>query len=681
MHLFPRSPRTFWLIFTLTFTALLVSSPGWTISKYEHLRSPRDTGTTSTSSSPSSGETSFKPNSTAATYPISVSSEMRAAFKVANDLYENRNWTAATGQFEQYLKKFSYNALSDAALYRLAEITDAQHQPEMSRSYLSQLIAKTPDAQWRERARFLLGRSFFEGSEYQNAYMTLAQVRSTYLESWQKIHYYSLLIRLDEKRKSRDALYPYYFLRLSDAYTAHSGTLPGSNLPWIVSQKDSDAFLSRWTRSEESMTQLPSEISQYAGGPAQAYSLFHVGYNYNRSGDTRAAYHYLKALVDRFPDHPNSTQARVFLDKIGNLAPNVKYSDGIQIGVILPLSGPYAQFGHAVLRGIRCASGDEVRCSDTSIFSLVVRDTEGEPELAKHIFSEFEKNDDISLAFGPMSSKASIALAPELDDHNDFALLSVAQGTLGQRFPNFFQATLTPETQVRHLVDEAMAKGLTNIGIFYPSNSYGQEMASLFERELTARGGKAVAKAGYRPDTGNAQDVSDAIRSLKAGVTYFGTGGASGFQALFIPDAQARTQKIARLLAADNISNIPLIGTNAWNGAPFAPDFVQLFPNSFFTDLFYTQDPRAETASFVKRFTQAFGHAPNALEALGYDLIRFANQAIQDSGKSRKSIKKALHNLKNYTGATALSGFSNNGEAITQVYILSPRDRGWARVK
>jgi branched-chain amino acid transport system substrate-binding protein len=263
-------------------------------------------------------------------------------------------------------------------------------------------------------------------------------------------------------------------------------------------------------------------------------------------------------------------------------------------------------------------------------------------------------------------------------DEKHLAVLDMAQGRVGEVLSNFFHVRLSPEVQVNRLVERAVSQGTKSIGIFYPKNSYGEAMASAFESALIARGGRVPARQSYAVTD---ESFEGAIRQLKLNVSYFAGSGANGFQALFIPDSNTRVKKMLKPLSDQNMTGIPLIGTNAWSGSPLSADLELLFPGSYFSDVFYAGDASPSSQHFVKVFTRAYGRTPTSLEAMAYDLIRAVNQALkQGGGKNRKSLREALSELKTYKGATTLQGFDGAGEARFQIYLLTQENGEWKRL-
>ncbi len=350
--------------------------------------------------------------------------------------------------------------------------------------------------------------------------------------------------------------------------------------------------------------------------------------------------------------------------------------EGFAVGLILPLSGPYAAFGSAILDGFQCGSGTDGKCGESTGIQLVIRDSAADPALAAQHFTELAKNPSIQAIFGPMSAKALEVMAPIMAEHKHLAVIGLAQTKTPPALPHYFQGVPTADMQTAAVARRAVAAGLSRIGIFYPNTPYGHDMADSFAASLSAAGGQVAARATYSPQ---ASDFSPAIRQLKLNVSYFSITNLSGFHAIFIPDAEHRVEAILPYLANHNLRAMPILGTNAWNGNPFPPILEAQFPGSFFPDLFSPNDPHAETQEFVKNFRASFGKTPSPLAAIGYDLIRIGKLALERGGsKDRDEFLKTLRTTGDYQGATTIRGFDESGKLKASFYLFTQQDGAWA---
>jgi ABC-type branched-subunit amino acid transport system substrate-binding protein len=198
-----------------------------------------------------------------------------------------------------------------------------------------------------------------------------------------------------------------------------------------------------------------------------------------------------RALLAAWPDSPWAADARAVLDRLGRLnsvKPRV-------IGVAVPLSGQFKRWGEVILQGIALA------LPEGSGFTVVVRDTRGEPDGAAAAIEQLALDEQAILVVGGVSSGEAERAAATADELQlPFISLS-RQENVTDAGPWVFQNMLTASAQARALADLFMGKrGLRRFAVMYPAVPYGHELASAFWDEVEARGGEVRAAETYPID-------------------------------------------------------------------------------------------------------------------------------------------------------------------------------------
>jgi len=209
------------------------------------------------------------------------------------------------------------------------------------------------------------------------------------------------------------------------------------------------------------------------------------------------------------------------------------------LGVVLPLSGDFAEFGEASLRGILLAAGvfetGDAIALDGAVDSgvdaasgalggiepdrgdgpdvrLVVRDTGGDPARAAEAVRELAGREDVLAIVGPIFSDEALAAA-EAADSAGVPLVTLSNREDVTRGRSFVLRTrTTPGDEVNVLVNHAVDRlSATRFGVLYPKTRYGRGMRKLYWDAILARGGKLVAMAGYSPEE---TDFSAVIKEM-----------------------------------------------------------------------------------------------------------------------------------------------------------------------
>ncbi len=613
-----------------------------------------------------------------ATYPAEVNEAMQSAFNEAEALYKSKEYDQALSLYQNYLTSFAYNKLADEALYKIGKIFFIKKERANAILKFEELAQKTPDPAWQAKAYYMAGYTAMTGEDWEKAQSSFGRVAESFLSAKFKIHYYSLKIELGQKRGLSQSDLDYYFLRLVDTYQENPDLERADlEVPHLISSEQASQRLRSFVTSPLSADSLPNWFSDYPEGFCRPYVDYKWGKVSYEAGRTREARKKLSRFVHAYPKHEYTESAKKILRALGGETP-VDLGEGkeIKIGVVLPLTGPQETYGRAILWGIECAVGNHEGCEeapytisgDGQRVSLLVKNSGSTPDEVTAMVDELVSA-DVSAIIGPISGPLAEAAAKRAQEHK-VVLLPITQKTGIMGVGDYiFQMGYTSNQQIEDLVKKARDRGIRSFGVFYPNISYGQEMAELFSTAVRASGGRVVVKASYDPGSA---DMQDQARRLKTGLTRFSEGsGKAGFGALFIPDSYRSVNRVAEGLQFVSVEGIPLLGTNAWNDARLALTSAESYPGSFFMDVFFAGSEDPTTVKFASAYRQAFGRSPTSLEALGFDAVRFVQQAIETAGNLKSSkIREALSSMTSLQGVTRIRSFTSGSGPVVEPYML-----------
>ena len=177
------------------------------------------------------------------------------------------------------------------------------------------------------------------------------------------------------------------------------------------------------------------------------------------------------------------------------------------IGVLLPLSGTFADAAEAVRDGILlahyAADGDRPR--------ITVHDTGDEPETAREALAE-AREAGADAVLGPLTREAVRALAEaELDDETPILALNRLEGLDGEPPPRLYRFPLEPEAEARQAAEYALARGWREAVVLTPDGSWGDRIRDAFEAAYEDGDGIVLQSVRYDPDDA---DHSGALREV-----------------------------------------------------------------------------------------------------------------------------------------------------------------------
>ncbi len=419
-------------------------------------------------------------------------------------------------------------------------------------------------------------------------------------------------------------------------------------------------------------------VKDYPRSKLIGQAFYGLGYSLYRSGNINDARRTLKSAISRPEISLNyKVKSELLIDTITALSTSLDRDDNsVSIGAVLPLKGAFAAFGEDALRGIMLAThvfgsenGREVE--------LRVEDSGGSDKTASNAVRRLDRDKKVMGMIGPLlSTTAQAAATTAQRTHLPTIVLSQKQG-----IPNtgdyVFRNFMTAARQARVIAEHAVTiMEHEKIGILYPDNTYGENLARNFKKAVLAAGGSVPRLQSYPPgkkDFGQELKKFFGIevekkrigRRFEAKYTI-----TAKMDALYIPDNYATVAQIAPYLAYYNIKDVQLLGSNEWNSARLTKLAGRNVNGAVFVDGFHQTSERDKTAGFVRNFTEAYGYTPGILEAEAYDSTLILLQAITGDSPSRQLVKKNLKETKDFEGATGRISFNPSGEAVKELFLL-----------
>src|SRR3990170_4202294 len=361
-----------------------------------------------------------------------------------------------------------------------------------------------------------------------------------------------------------------------------------------------------------------------------------------------------------------------------------------KIGIILPLSGRYAQFGEQALKGALLAAdifearshgskepGDQANIQPMHV-EVLVKDTQGDPIASAKAVEELTLNENVVGIIGPLLSiTATDTARKEQELRTPIITLSQKEG-LTNTGHYIFRNFLLPSEQAKAIAAYAISKlKHKKFAILYPNSPYGIELAHLFKEEVKKSNGEIAAEEHYKE--GQTYFGKEIVKLFKIKETEKKEGRrlvktfetTVAVDALYIPDYFDIIGLIAPHLAYYNVKDVKLLGANGWNSPKLVELAGKYVEGAVFTDGFFTGSKREAVSRFINDFKNLYGTEPGIIAAQAYDATRMMAEAILSGNGKRDEARNYLANLKKFRGVTGDIAFDSNREAIKELFILS----------
>jgi len=390
--------------------------------------------------------------------------------------------------------------------------------------------------------------------------------------------------------------------------------------------------------------------------------------------DVRAA----RAALDNLPrrlSEGDEAERAVLLARAADMAGEASAT----LGLVLPLSGPYAKVGESMLRGVTLAAG--LYEEKPSQLHVMVRDSGGEAARAAAAVSELTTA-GVAAVIGPVRSAEAVAAAPPAEAAHVPLLSFARRDDIADLGDYVFRLGLTPGDQAAALVRWCMqARGCKRFAILYPADEYGTSFKNLFWDAVEAQGGSVVGVERYKPGAvdwqpdnklrRHAADNADKLALPK----YQGLPPYVDFDAVFIPDDAPSVGLILPQLRFFDVRDPVYLGGSGWNDPVLVKIAGRESTRAVFTDEFFVSSARPEVAEFVRRYAATYGGAPDEYAAEGYDaaaLLRFV--LAGGDTPSGQVLRDRLLRVSGFPGVSGVQAFDGSGGAKKSLEFLTVRE-------
>ena len=173
----------------------------------------------------------------------------------------------------------------------------------------------------------------------------------------------------------------------------------------------------------------------------------------------------------------------------------VSAQEPLKIGMVLEMSGAFADFGMQMMNGARAymkVHGDTVAGRKVE---LIVRDTTGVPDVAKRVAQELVTNDKVDFLAGfglTPSALAVAALATEAK--KPMVVMNAATSIITARSPYIVRVSHTLAQVTAPLATWALKNGITKVYTLVSDFGPGIDAETQFKKTFTAGGGQILGE-------------------------------------------------------------------------------------------------------------------------------------------------------------------------------------------
>lgn len=596
---------------------------------------------------------------------VRVEDAAKADYDRAVQLREAGDLAAAKELLEKVRREYKDASFADHATVALAQIHLDEKDPKRAQSLLESLLLEDPTSPAAEQARFVLALAQLAQGDTASAAPALDRAVDK-LESD------------DEKREAA--------LKLAAGLESQGqrGEAARYLARALELTRDDDARAEIEGRlfdiidSSVSFTDVRrlKEVEAKPGTFLDELLTFKLARVHVHLRDYVAASDAAETYLESYPSGRFAAEASALKERLeARVAVEQK-----AIGVVLPLSGTYKNYGQRALTAIKLGMGlkvdrDAYKGDDTGRLSfssdklkLIVRDSKGDPTFAAHLVEELIEKDHVIAIVGDILLNTSLPVALKAEEYGVPILSLSRREGVAQLGPWTFRVSFTAQKQAQALAQLAMDElGMKRFGILYPRHSYGIELMNAFWDEVEKRKGEVTAIESYSHDQttfteeakrlvgrlhleargeyivckAKAKQEESAYQRKKAlerctdDVTPI-----VDFEALIIPDDYRTVSYIVPALVAEDIlvtkdkyitkayrkttensrvRAVQLLGGAMWNDPELGERLGRQIEGAVLVDGFSPRDGTDKVSRFVEGFSDIHRSEPTLMEAQAYD--------------------------------------------------------------
>ena len=297
--------------------------------------------------------------------------------------------------------------------------------------------------------------------------------------------------------------------------------------------------------------------------------------------------------------------------------------DTVKIGLILPMTGPFASTGRQVEAGVRAymaLNGDTVAGKKVE---LVLRDDAGTGDQTRRIAQELVVNDGVSILAGFGLTPLAMSVAPVLNQAKVPAIITSATTSAIMKQSDYFVRTSMggPQSAVP-VATWAMENGLKRVVTLVTDYGPGHDIEKGFTDQFKKEGGEIVEAVRVPLQNPDFAPFLQRVRDAKPDAVFVFV--PSGVGSLFMKQFTDRGLKEAgiKLIATGDVTDDDLL-----NG--IGDPALGVVTGHFYS----ANHDSPENKAFVAEVRKANNNMrPNFMAVGGYDAMHLAYAALEKTG-------------------------------------------------
>jgi len=319
-------------------------------------------------------------------------------------------------------------------------------------------------------------------------------------------------------------------------------------------------------------------------------------------------------------------------------------TSALQIGAVIPLTGPSAQYGKFQMQGMNLA---QQQISQVEKFDIKIdyQDSTSDPKTGVLAFRALSNGGDLCVITGV--SGVVLAIAPAAQELQFPQINTSGQNSkIGESGPFTVSLINLADVETSSMAQYAYeVMGLRKVALIYSNAAAGTGAADQFKTSFAKLGGNIVADESYDD---NQTDYRGQIERAFVAKP----------EAIFAPGVSVNISRVMRQ-AFELSHKTQWLSYSAFEGPEVEKVAGAAAAGTIFTST--GLDPNQDS-EFIRQYKQSYGSDPELYAATAYDAVRVLYQAYKSGIRTRKELADFLTSGQfSYSGVTGTFRIEKNG--------------------
>jgi len=313
-------------------------------------------------------------------------------------------------------------------------------------------------------------------------------------------------------------------------------------------------------------------------------------------------------------------RAAVAAALLGASALALAQDNAFKIGLILPMTGPFASTGKQIEAAAKLYMAQNGASVAGKKVELIVKDDTGTPDVTKRIAQELVVNDKVNVLAGFGLTPLALATAPiATQSKTPLVVMAAATSSITQASPYIVRTSFTLPQAAVGIADWAPKNGIKKVVTLVSDYGPGIDAEKYFKDRLQFNGGQVVESLRVPLRNPDFAPFLQKVRDAKPDALF-----------AFVPSgAGAALMKQFAERGLDK-AGIRLIGTGDVTDDDILNSMGDVAVGVVTSHHYSAAHPSAVNKKFVEAFTKANGSLrPNFMAVGGYDGMRVIYEALK----------------------------------------------------